>query len=352
MNDVCAEPRTLIPPLTPWPHRLAVLLCCATFPLVWIGGMVTTYKAGMAVPDWPNTYGYNLFLYPLKTWIFGPWNLFIEHGHRLFAAAVGMLTIALCIVLWKTAQPRWLRILGFFALAGVIAQGILGGMRVLLNEQTLAMIHGCTGPAFFAFTAALAAVSSRRWRAMAARSTNGGTAGLLLMTIATPILAYLQIILGAQVRHIAPDAAPQTFQMFVFFHIAIGLALSVQIIAAAVAFLRSQLATKINAQLALALCGLVIVQLALGCGTWIVKFGWPAILFSGDNSVAFTVEAQSWWQAQITTAHVAVGSLIFALATVQAVFGVRQWWPQLQKSRTIRGSTVERSQSLLLEAAR
>ena len=121
--------------------------------------MVTTYKAGMAVPDWPTTYGYNLFLYPWKTWIFGPWDLFIEHGHRLFASAVGMLTIVLCVLLWKTAQPRWLRVLGFVALAAVIFQGVLGGLRVVLAERTLAMLHGCTGPAFFAFTAALAAVS-------------------------------------------------------------------------------------------------------------------------------------------------------------------------------------------------
>ncbi len=85
------------------------------------------------------------------------------------------------------------------------------------------------------------------------------------MTIATPILAYLQIILGAQVRHIAPDAAPQTFQMFVFFHIAIGLALSIQIIAAAVAFLRSQLATKISAS-----AGLGTLWPGFGTsGTWL-----------------------------------------------------------------------------------
>ena len=65
-----------------WPHRLAVVLVCATFPLIWVGGLVTTYEAGMAVPDWPTTYGYNLFLYPWQTWILGPWDLFIEHGHR------------------------------------------------------------------------------------------------------------------------------------------------------------------------------------------------------------------------------------------------------------------------------
>ena len=71
-----------------WPHRLAVLLVCATFPLIWVGGLVTTYDAGMAVPDWPGTYGYNLFaLSRGKRGCSGPWDLFIEHGHRLVGFA-------------------------------------------------------------------------------------------------------------------------------------------------------------------------------------------------------------------------------------------------------------------------
>src|SRR5438105_1159735 len=93
--------RTTIPPSSPWPHRLAVLLACATFPLLWVGGLVTSYDAGMAVPDWPTTFGYNPFLYPWATWIFGPWDLFIEHGHRLLGAVVGLLTIALAVALWR-----------------------------------------------------------------------------------------------------------------------------------------------------------------------------------------------------------------------------------------------------------
>ena len=76
-----------------WPHRLAVLLVCRDVSLIWVGGLVTTYEAGMAVPDWPSTYGYNLFLYPWQTWLPGPWDLFIEHGHRLLGATVGLLTI-------------------------------------------------------------------------------------------------------------------------------------------------------------------------------------------------------------------------------------------------------------------
>src|SRR5437870_10234409 len=92
-----------------WPRRLAVVLVCATFPLIWVGGLVTTYQAGMAVPDWPTTYGYNLFLYPWQTWISAPWNLFIEHGHRLFASAIGLLTIGLAAAVFRYDRRRWLR---------------------------------------------------------------------------------------------------------------------------------------------------------------------------------------------------------------------------------------------------
>ena len=89
-------------------------MVCATFPLIWVGGLVTTYDAGMAVPDWPNTYGYNLFLYPWQTWLYGPWDLFIEHGHRLLGSLVGMLTIGLVASAWwcqRDGLVRWLAVL-------------------------------------------------------------------------------------------------------------------------------------------------------------------------------------------------------------------------------------------------
>ena len=218
-------------------------------------------------------------------------------------------------------------------------------------NRTLAMIHGCTGPVFFAFTAALAAVSSRRWRAIAARSTNGGTTGLLLMTIATPILAYLQIILGAQVRHIAPDAARKRFRcLSSFTSPSVWLVDSNYRGGGCVFAFAIRNENQCSAGIGILWAGYVT------SGSW-VRHVDREIRLAGDF-----IQRQNPWRSpssaklvarQITTtAHVAVGSLIFALATVQAVFGVRQWWPQLQKSRTIRGSTVERSQSLLLEAAR
>src|ERR1051326_8624152 len=88
---VGVEPRILSTESSRWPHGLAIVLCCATFPLVWVGGLVTSYKAGMAFPDWPTSDGYFLFFYPWLDWLRGPWDLFVEHGHRLLASLVGLL---------------------------------------------------------------------------------------------------------------------------------------------------------------------------------------------------------------------------------------------------------------------
>jgi len=145
---------------SPWPHRLAVALALVTFPLIWVGGLVTTYDAGMAVPDWPGTYGYNLLRYPWQSWLAGPWDLFIEHGHRLLGATAGFLAIALVAIVWIADRRRWLIAAAFGALALVIFQGLLGGARVLFDARLVAMLHGCVGPLFFAYLAGLVVVTS------------------------------------------------------------------------------------------------------------------------------------------------------------------------------------------------
>src|SRR3954467_5857675 len=122
----------------PWPHRLTVALALVTFPLIWVGGLVTTYDAGMAVPDWPGTYGYNLLRYPWQTWLAGPWDLFIEHGHRLLGASAGLVAIALFAVVLITDRRPWLVLAAGGALALVVVQGLLGGARVRLDHRLFA----------------------------------------------------------------------------------------------------------------------------------------------------------------------------------------------------------------------
>src|SRR6267142_2852459 len=140
-----------------WPHRLAIVLACATFPLLFIGGLVTSKGAGLAVPDWPTTFGHNMFFYPWSKMV---GNIFYEHSHRLVASAVGVLTIALTLAFWLRERRHWLRRLGVAALLLVILQGVIGGLRVVLLESTLAIVHAAFAQAFFALTVSLAIFSA------------------------------------------------------------------------------------------------------------------------------------------------------------------------------------------------
>jgi cytochrome c oxidase assembly protein subunit 15 len=306
-----------------WPHRLAVLLVWTTFPLIWVGGLVTTTKAGMAVPDWPSTYGYNLFLYPWTTWLLGPWDLFIEHGHRLLASLVGMITIAFLIAVLLRDGRRWLRVLAVVALLAVVGQGALGGMRVLLDARTLAKIHGCVGPAFFALCVALAVMTSKLWRGNTPRRQHAESPKLHRLALITTLLAYVQLVLGAELRHISVFAPPGEFRAAVFFHLLIALVLLLHVVLLAARVLRFHRDQTALARPASCLLGLIVLQLALGAGTWVVKYAWPGWVANYQWAAAYTILADSYIQALIITAHVATGSLILAVSLLIALRSLR-----------------------------
>src|SRR4051794_11790199 len=117
-------------------HVIALLTAAATFPLIFMGGLVTSHGAGMSVPDWPNSYGYNMFLFPPRLWIGG---ILYEHTHRLMGTVVGMLSIALCAWAWMSGARRSVRWLAAAVLGAVIFQGVLGGLRVVLVNLDLAV---------------------------------------------------------------------------------------------------------------------------------------------------------------------------------------------------------------------
>src|SRR5215471_8042500 len=138
-------------------HTIAVLTAFATFPLIFMGGLVTSHQAGMSVPDWPNSYGYNMFLFPPRYWVGG---ILYEHTHRLAGTVVGMLSIILAISAWKVEARPWVRRLAYAILAAVIFQGVLGGLRVILVNLDVAIVHACFAQAFFCLTALMAAATS------------------------------------------------------------------------------------------------------------------------------------------------------------------------------------------------
>src|SRR5829696_5581077 len=141
-------------------HRLALLTACATFPLIFMGGLVTSHGAGMSVPDWPNSYGYNMFTFPPSKWIGG---IFYEHTHRLMGTVVGMLSIVLTVYAWMNEPRRWVQNLATMVLAAVVFQGVLGGLRVVMVKLDLAIVHACFAQAFFCLAALVAVVTSRWW---------------------------------------------------------------------------------------------------------------------------------------------------------------------------------------------
>jgi cytochrome c oxidase assembly protein subunit 15 len=188
-----------------WLHRFAFFTAIATLFLICSGGMVTSKGVGLAVPDWPTTFGYNMFLFPISKWVGG---IFFEHVHRLIASTVGILTIVLAFWLWRTETPRWLRNLGFAALALVILQGILGGLRVTLLKDEIGIFHACIAQMFFGLLVLIALATSRLWPQIS-EADFSATAARTLMRIAilTTAVIYLQLALGATMRHEHRDLA-------------------------------------------------------------------------------------------------------------------------------------------------
>lgn len=171
----------------------------ATLALVGIGGLVTSKGVGMAVPDWPTTYGYNMFLVPFDQWL-GKFGIFEEHAHRLVASFVGFLTIGLAIWLWAKEARKWVRLLGIGALVLVVMQGVLGGLRVTEINQNLGLIHGAVAQLFLILVCAIALVTSAWWQRVNV-SNRAGFAALKGILVAVICLVFVQLLLGATMRH-------------------------------------------------------------------------------------------------------------------------------------------------------
>lgn len=380
-------------PSSPWLTRFAWLTVLATWGLVGIGGLVTSKGVGMAVPDWPTSYGYNMFALPLSTWLTG--GVFHEHTHRLWASEVGFLTLVLtCWLFGGKSRPlvRWLgvllivaglaelsrpngiqssihigihgvallaasffwpqgevatkplRWLGLVALLAVLLQGLLGGLRVVLDARILAdvrlgtafgILHGCLGQVFLVILVLIAVFTTRWWGDLTARAREFGAANGALRAarawihVATAVI-FCQLLFGAAMRHQhaglavpdfplahgrlypATDAAAlqgynaarndhREFNRITAFQIHLhmmhrftGLALAVLVPVAAWKFrLAARRAQVPGSGLAAAWAGLIVVQATLGVLT--VLWNKPA---------------------DVATAHVMVGALVLGIGVV------------------------------------
>jgi cytochrome c oxidase assembly protein subunit 15 len=188
-----------------WLNRFAWLTCMATLFLICSGGMVTSKGVGLAVPDWPTTFGYNMFLFPVSKWIGG---ILFEHTHRLIASAVGFLTIILAIWLWRSEDRKWVRTLGIIALGLVILQGVLGGLRVTMLKDQIGIFHACLAQGFLGLLVVIALVTTEFWRALSNVVIAPEKIGsITALAIAITVAIYAQLALGATMRHQHRDLA-------------------------------------------------------------------------------------------------------------------------------------------------
>ncbi|MBI3327751.1 MAG: COX15/CtaA family protein [Nitrospinae bacterium] len=270
---------------SPWPHRLALLTTIATFPLLFVGGLVTSTGSALAVPDWPTTFGHNMFLYPWSKMVGG---ILYEHSHRLIGSVVGLLTVLLALSLWYTESRQWLRWLGVAALGAVIAQGVLGGLRVVLLQQTLAIAHACFAQAFFALAASLTLLTSAEWRKQPVKKTAADAGRVQRLGLLTIGFLYLQLILGAILRHTGE---------WVDLHLvgAALVAIHVLLLSARVRRNHGDLPTLVHS--ATLLRNLLVLQLGLGVGAYLGKFTESGVFLNPSVVV-------------LATSHVVVGALM------------------------------------------
>jgi cytochrome c oxidase assembly protein subunit 15 len=279
-------------PSNRWLHRFACLLAFATFLLICAGATVTSHRAGLAVPDWPTTYGKFMFSFPISKWV---GNIRYEHVHRLIASVVGMLTIVLTFWLVRKEPRRWVRRLGIAALGVVIAQGVLGGLTVkLMLPPPISIAHASLAEAFFCITMALALVTSERWIEASPAIETVSARLIRRFALASTVAIYLQIILGATIRHSESGVLAHIVGAVVVF----GCVLTSMVV---VLLTRKQ---KEFMRHVVLLFSLVAAQIVLGLVTLMVR-------------VPKNSDAQlSTIQIIVPTLHLALGALILAASLV------------------------------------
>ncbi|MBI3860824.1 MAG: COX15/CtaA family protein [Planctomycetia bacterium] len=298
------------PSPSPWLHRLAILTACvALFPIL-MGALVTTKDAGMAFSDWPSSDGHNMLAYP---WFSSVGAKFLEHGHRLAGMLIGIVSICLATAAWRCERRAWARRMAYGVLAAVIVQGILGGQRVLQDQRVLAFLHGSLAPLVMALMVSVAAVTSRRWSDAPNEGANRPTRGLQVLAVLTATCVFVQYVLGALVRH--QWIARYEHLGFAVLTALLVVYLALSAAASGIAWLRGP-ATFLGV--------MTIVQLALGVGAWVTKFG----------SSEYAAVYGSFVQNVFRTSHVLGGMLLFMGTVLLTMRAVRLNWLTANAART------------------
>jgi cytochrome c oxidase assembly protein subunit 15 len=272
-----------------WTQVFAIVLAAATLPLITIGGLVTAFRAGLAVPDWPQSYGYNMFLFPLSQMQANHGN-FYEHSHRLMGSLVGFTALALAIYATIAERRGWIKVFAWAIGFAVLIQGIIGGTRVTEKNVDLAIAHGVFAQIVFAAMVCLAAVTSRAYTSTPPESTPAASTDRAF-TLALLLSLIVQLFLGALLRH--KDA-------LVMMHITMAVVVTFLALAAGIRAWGMNAHIRPIKNTGLALMALVAIQITLGI---------LALIFRATPDTTPTNTS-----ALITTAHQANGALLLATA--------------------------------------
>ena len=297
-----------VAPTPPWVHRLAVALMVATLVLIAIGASVTSTGSGLAVPDWPLSFGQ----------VFPPMvgGVLYEHSHRMAAAVVGMLTVTLMVVMARWEPRAWVQWVSRTAALAVVLQGLLGGITVLwLLPTAISVSHACLAQAFLCLTVTLAVCTGPSWHQRRAGRAEASRPGLVVLAGLTTGMIYAQLILGALMRHTGAGLAIPDFPLafgrlvppfdnpgvFIHFLHRVGAVVVTLCIAWTVTrVIREHAEERQLLRPALTLSGLLVVQLTLGALTiWTGRAVLPV------------------------TAHVAVGAAVLATSLFLTLRGIQ-----------------------------
>jgi cytochrome c oxidase assembly protein subunit 15 len=291
-------------------HRFAIFTACCTFLLLIAGGLVTSTGSGLAVPDWPNTYGENMFLFPVEKWIGG---ILFEHGHRLFASFVGFLTIILSVWIWNTEYNFLVKKLGTAALIVVIVQGIFGGITVLFYlPQFVSAFHATLAQTFFCIVVSIALFTSPKWQYEPEDAEHRASLSFQRTSLFITISIFAQLIFGALLRH-----NDTLVSVYLFLHILGASVVSYLIIKYTYHF-KKNTSQKTILRLIQSLQHLLWFQLSIGTASFVLKY------FSLDSVNT------NWTMVIVTVLHLAIGAGMLAISLTLTLY-VRKYSQSIQQ---------------------
>lgn len=302
-------------------NRPAWGLVCLVFLLICSGGLVTAYGAGMAVPDWPRTFEH--WVYPPHRWLGRLDGVFLNQLHRTLAQLTLVWAVVLAVLAWQSSGSHKARMLALAVVVGVMVQGAVGGWRVFSGSLPVAAIHAATAQLVLILCMMVAVVTSKHWLAAQPVRGHRNAKSVRRWCLATVFLAYVLIIIDAQLRHVPPNAALSWLPFWVFSRLALTV---LAVIAAGrlmmLARPRSGGYPTIGRRIGW-LIGLLTAQLLLGGAAWVTRYGWPSWFADYVFPISYTVVAGGSLQRFVAVSHIVVGSLVMAVGVNAAMWTYR-----------------------------